>query len=61
MSKRRIIVRSGPGPQLLLAVEPKFPVGRPIVCGSRADILELAETLSDITGWQVVNEVDTLQ
>lgn len=61
MTRRRIIVRTGPGAKLLLAIEPPFPVARPIVCGERSDILDFAATLSEITNWPLVNEVGGLQ
>lgn len=59
--QRRIIVRSGPGSQLLLAIEPPFPVSFPVLCAGRSDILGFAKALSKITDWPLVNEVDTLQ
>lgn len=59
--KRQIVVKTGPGPMLMLGLRPAFNVGRPFIMGSRRDILELATVLSEITNWQVVNEEDTLQ
>lgn len=59
LDHRSIILRNGPGPSVIMTIDPPFAEGRRHVFANVMSAWTYAAELSEITDWPIVDQTDS--